>query len=313
MILQDDPFAWELDGPTAVAIGVFDGVHRGHQRVMRDMTAMAAERGLTPVALTFDPHPLEFIAPERAPALLTTVEQRAEFLAECGVEVLGVLPFLEIRDLEPFAFVTEILVERLHVRALAVGADFRFGRDRAGDTVALRRFGEEFGFTVDVVEMVGRDGPGGVISSTRIRALIAAGEVAAAAALLGRPFELVGPVVHGDARGRSIGFPTANLHVPDRMAVPGDGVYAAYSRVDGVDHPSVVNIGVRPTFGVNQRTVETHLIGVDLDLYGQTVTVAFVRRIREERRFDGIEALTRQIAADRDEAVRILAETEVDV
>jgi len=270
---------------------------------------MADDRGLRPVALTFDPHPLEFLAPERAPLLLTTVEQREELLGRCGVDILGVLPFLEIRDLEPVAFVTEILVERLRAVALAVGADFRFGRDRVGDTEALAGFGDQYGFSVDVVEMVGH-GPGGVISSTRIRKMIAEGEVARAADLLGRPFELVGPVIHGDARGTSIGFPTANLHVPDRMAVPLDGVYAAFARVLGEEYPAVVNIGVRPTFGVSQRTVEAHLIGADVDIYGDMMTLAFVRRIRPERRFAGVEELKRQIAADSGDAARILEREE---
>ncbi|HSJ29381.1 MAG TPA: bifunctional riboflavin kinase/FAD synthetase [Acidimicrobiia bacterium] len=309
MILRGDPFGWEVPAEaTAVAIGVFDGVHLGHQRVVRDLATTASGRGLVTAALTFDPHPLEFLAPERAPQMLTTVEQRAAMLGECGVEILGVLPFLEIRDLDPHTFVTEILVLRLRAAVVAVGENFRFGRDRGGDAVLLRSMGDELGFTVEIVEMVDDAGEGGSISSTRIRDLLHSGDVQGAARLLGRPFALIGPVIHGDARGRTIGFPTANLHVPDRMVVPADGVYAAWVEWNGVKYPGVVNIGVRPTFGVSQRTIEAHVIGFDADLYGESLTLHFVDRIRAERRFDGIDALVAQIGRDRDQASVLLAE-----
>lgn len=309
MILRGDPFGWEVDASaTAITIGVFDGVHLGHQRVMRDLTARAAADSLTPVALTFDPHPLEFIAPDRAPDLLTTVEQRAALLAECGVEILGVLPFLEIRDLDPRTFVTDILCLRLHAAMVAVGENFRFGRDRGGDPALLAELGGAHGFTVDVVEMVGDGGPSGPISSTRIRQLLAAGDVAGAATLLGRDFELVGPVIHGDGRGRTIGFPTANIHVPDRMAVPANGVYAVWVHDGDTTTPAVVNIGIRPTFGVSARTIEAHLIDFDGDLYGRTIRLGFVERIRSERRFETIDALVAQISDDRSAAGRILAD-----
>lgn len=275
--------------------------------MMRDLTDMAETRGLVPAALTFDPHPLEFLAPDRAPDLLTTVEQRAELLAECGVGILGVLPFLEIRDLDPRAFVTEILCLRLRVAAIAVGENFRFGRDRGGDPALLVELGVSHGFSVDVVEMVADAGPHGVISSTRIRQLLAEGDVRTAAVMLGRPFILTGPVIHGDARGRTIGFPTANLHIPERMAVPADGVYAVWVQRGRDRLPAVVNIGIRPTFGVSSRTIEAHLLDFEGDLYGESIGLHFVERIREERRFDGIDALTRQIAADRDDAGKILA------
>lgn len=308
MILRGDPFSWQVDAVgTTVAIGVFDGVHRGHQQVMADLTSLAAREGLVPVALTFDPHPLEFLAPDRAPDLLTTVEQRHALLTSLGVEIVGVLPFLEIRDLDPRAFVTEILVLRLRAKMIAVGDNFRFGRDRGGDPALLAALGQELGFRVEVVEMVGDGGPDGVISSTRIRELLAAGDVATAANLLGRPFELIGPVIHGDARGRLIGFPTANFHIPDRMAVPANGVYAAWVTRGAERLPAVVNIGVRPTFGVSARTIEAHLLDFSDDLYGEMLAVGFVDRIREERRFDGVDALVSQISADRDTAARILA------
>ena len=304
-ILTGDPFSWAIERtPAAVAIGVFDGVHRGHQAVLRRLTDRAVAMDGRSIALTFDPHPLEFLDPSRAPRLLTTIGQRAEVMESCGVEIMGVLPFLQIRDLDPALFAVEILSLRLNARWVTVGENFRFGRDRQGDADLLRSVGERQGFEVDVVSMVGGDSE--VISSTRIRALLAAGDVEGAGELLGRRFELEGPVVHGDARGASIGFPTANLHVPERMAVPANGVYAAFATVEGTTHPAVVNIGVRPTFGSNARTVEAHLIGFDSDIYGREVSIAFVARLREERRFEGPDALVTQISKDRERAIGIL-------
>lgn len=305
-ILRGDPLAWQVrPGGSAVAIGVFDGVHRGHQAVMRRVSREAHEAGLESVALTFDPHPLEFLDPEHSPHLLTSVDRRAELLGECGVDVVGVLPFPQIRDLDPRVFAVEILSLRLRAEVVAVGANFRFGRDRKGDTDLLVAVGDQHGFTVEVVDLVGTD-DGGVVSSSRIRALVNAGDVGAAAALLGHPFELCGPVIHGDGRGRSIGFATANLHIPERMAVPANGVYATWAHWDDVYWPAVVNIGVRPTFGLDQRTVEAHLIGFDGDLYGVSLRLSFVERLRDEQAFDGVDALVAQIAADRDRARDIL-------
>lgn len=304
-ILSGDPFSWDVHGHrSAVAIGVFDGVHRGHQEVLKHLRTRADEAGGTAIALTFDPHPLELIDPDRAPRTLTTIEDRAGAMAECGVEIMGVLPFLQIRNLDPRLFVVEILVDRLNAAWVAVGGNFRFGRDRAGDPEMLRRLGEERGFGLDVVSMVGKDT--NAISSTRIREYLDLGDVRAAAGLLGRKFSVRGPVVHGDARGRAIGFPTANLYVPERMAVPAHGVYAVIATVAGVLHRAVVNIGVRPTFGTNTRTVEAHLVDFDDDIYGEEIVLEFVDRIREERRFDSLDDLKAQIAADTREAVAIL-------
>ncbi len=304
-ILTGDPFSWEIEhAPSAVAIGVFDGVHRGHQAVLRQLTDRAVAMEGRSIALTFDPHPLEFLDPSRAPRLLTTIRQRASVMEGCGVEIMGVLPFQQIRDLDPSLFAVEILSLRLNAGWLTVGENFRFGRDRQGDADLLRRVGEREGFGVDVVSMVG--GASDAISSTRIRALLDAGDVEGAGELLGRRFELEGPVVHGDARGASIGFPTANLHVPERMAVPANGVYAAFATVGGATHRAVVNIGVRPTFGNNARTVEAHLIGFESDIYGEEVALAFVARLREERRFESLDALVAQISRDRQRSLEIL-------
>jgi riboflavin kinase / FMN adenylyltransferase len=306
-LLTGDPLAWALGRPSAVAIGVFDGVHLGHRTVLAELVRGARARSLVAVALTFDPHPLEFLAPDRAPRLLTDIERRAELLGECGIEVVGVLPFLQIRDLAPEAFAVEVLAGRLEARVVAVGADFRFGHERAGDVDALRLLGDRHGFEVEAVELVGhRDGE--VVSSSRIRTLLGEGRVAHAARLLGEPFQVRGPVVHGDARGRGIGFPTANLHVPERMALPRDGVYAAWARLEGATHPSVVNIGVRPTFGQTHRVVEAHLLDVDLDLYGSVLSLGFVDRLRDEQRFSGVDELVTQIARDVEAGRRVLGD-----
>ena len=307
-ILTGDPFGWETrELPSTVAIGVFDGVHLGHQSVLRRLTQHAREISGTAVALTFDPHPLEFVDPQRAPKLLTTIEERARVMDSCGVDVMGVLPFVQIRDLEPQLFTTEILAFRLRAAWIAVGEDFRFGHDRAGDTALLRESGERLGFDVDVVSMVGDDARD-VISSTRIRAQLAEGRVSAVQSLLGRRFSLQGTVVHGDARGRGIGFPTANLRIPERMALPADGVYAAFARFAGDTHRAVVNIGVRPTFGVSARTVEVHVLDFDADIYGEEVRLEFVERIRAEQKFPSLNALTAQIGSDAAMARTLLEE-----
>ena len=304
-ILTGDPFSWDAHGlPSAVAIGVFDGVHRGHQEVLRHLKRRADEVDGTAIALTFDPHPLELLDPARAPRTLSTIEDRAEAMAECGVEVMGVLPFLQIRNLDPRLFVVEILCDRLNAAWVAVGGNFRFGRDRAGDPELLRALGDQRGFGLDVVSMVGHETE--AVSSTRIREYLDDGDVDGAERLLGRRFFVRGPVVHGDARGATIGFPTANLYVPERMAVPAYGVYAVFATVSGARHQAVVNIGVRPTFGVNTRTVEAHIIDFDEDIYGEEIVLEFVDRIREERRFESLDALKDQIAADTGKAREIL-------
>lgn len=309
-VLTGDPFAWEVRGArSAVAIGVFDGVHLGHQQVLRTLTKRADEVDGVAVALTFDPHPLEFVDPDRAPKLLTSIDDRAGVMEACGVGIMGVLPFVQIRDLEPLLFVAEILSYRLNAAWVAVGGNFRFGHNRAGDPALLKRAGADMGFEVDVVSMIGDDARD-VVSSTRIRGELAHGRVHDAARLLGRRFTLTGPVVHGDARGRTIGFPTANLHIPDRMAVPADGVYAVFGHLGDRRLPAVVNIGVRPTFGVTARAVEVHILDFSEDIYGEEVTIEFVERIRGEQRFDSLDGLVAQITDDIAEARTLLSDTE---
>ncbi|MGF1665793.1 MAG: bifunctional riboflavin kinase/FAD synthetase [Acidimicrobiia bacterium] len=298
-VLTGDPLGWRLarQVATAVAIGVFDGVHRGHRSVLEPLIALAVDRGLAVAALTFDPHPLEVVAPERAPLLLSTVGQRISALAEVGAEIVGVLPFEQVRTMEPDVFARDVIGGHLNARVVAVGADFRFGRDRQGDVETLRRVGGSVGYEVLVVDLVDDNGTA-PISSTRIRSLISEGDVESAAGLLGHPYELCGIVVEGDRRGRTIGFPTANLAVEERLAVPADGVYAAWAVVHDDFHPAVVNIGVRPTFDGVRRTIEAHLLDFDGDLYGKGVALRFVARLRGERRFDSIDALIDQITHD---------------
>ncbi len=296
IVLRGHPFEWEVPGPTAVTVGVFDGVHVGHRRVLADLVATARERGLMPAVVTFDPHPLRFLAPERAPLTLTSIEQRVEQFRNLEIEVCGVLHFPDIRDLTAEEFATQVLASALQAGWVVVGADFRFGRDRGGDAGLLESIGEAAGFAVSIVDLYGREDA--VVSSTRIRALLAEGDVEEAAALLGRPYELTGVVHPGDGRGRTIGFPTANLAVATESLIPGNGVYACRIRGEFGWGKGVVNIGVRPTFDGQLRRVEAFIFDFDSDLYGQQLALGFIARIREERRFDSVEELRRQIEAD---------------
>ena len=295
-------------GRTAVTIGVFDGVHRGHQAVLAGASERARRLGgLTEVALTFDVHPLSVVAPERAPKLLTVLSRRVELLAGLGVEEVGVLPFAQVRDVPPERFVREVLVEGLAVRLVTVGTDFRYGRDRAGNVETLRRAGERFEFEVEAVRLLEEDG--GPISSSMIRRLVTDGKTEEAARLLGREHEVPGTVAGGDGRGASIGFPTANLTVDPESAVPGRGVYAVRAEVEGEGGlPAVCNIGVRPTFttGTAPEVLELHILDWSGDLYGRKITVRFVSRLRPERTFPNIEALTTQIKKDITQARSLL-------
>lgn len=297
-ILTGDPISWRLTTPgsTAIAIGVFDGVHRGHVAVLSSLVEEARRRHLAPAILTFDPHPLEVVSPDRAPRLLSTIGQRIETVTAIGFEIVGVLPFETIRQMPPDMFAEEILGGRLAAGLVAVGEDFRFGLDRTGDVDTLRKAGVRHGYDVRIVELLDEDAV--PISSSRIRTLIEEGDVDAAAGLLGHSYLLRGVVVEGDQRGRTIGFPTANLAVDPRVALPRNGVYAAWASVGGLKHRSVVNIGIRPTFGGRKRTVEAHLLGGSHELYGHQMDLGFVTRIRDEQKFDGVEALVAQIGKD---------------
>ncbi len=287
-------------------MGVFDGVHAGHRSVLERLRHGAAEREITPAVLTFDPHPLALVAPEMAPRMLTTIDQRIEQFDAAGVDLVAVLPFNDaIRAMSARTFVSEILVDRLDAALIVAGEDFRFGEDRGGDASLLVRLGDDLGFDTAIIGLVGGDAP---ISSTRIREAVVAGEVAAAAELLGRPFELRGTVVPGEGRGAETGIATANVNVPASSALPRHGVYAALSGVAELV-PAVVNIGVRPTFGPGAETIEVHLIDRSLDLRGREVRIAFVDWLREERTFAGIEELASQIKSDIEMAGELLGRT----
>jgi len=295
---------------TAVTIGAYDGVHLGHRALLADLVARARAAGLSPVVVTFDRHPASVVRPESAPPLLTDLDQKLELLAECGIERTLVVPFDRARaDESAEDFVREVLVETLDAKLVVVGEDFHFGNRRRGNVALLRELGQEHGFEVVGVRLTGEDlAP---VSSTRIRSLVAAGDVVGAAALLGRPHEVRGPVVHGDGRGASeLGFPTANLEVSTDIALPADGIYAGYyRRPDGTGYLAAISVGRRPTFydpASASVLVEAYLLHFEGDLYGELGRVSFVRRLRDERQFDSVDALIAQMHDDVADTERLL-------
>jgi riboflavin kinase / FMN adenylyltransferase len=280
-----------------LALGNFDGLHRGHMKIIERVRRVASERGATAVAMTFDPHPPRVVRPDKAPPLLMTKTQRLEALERAGVDGVAVVRFTpELSRWNPETFVRTVLVEWLHVAEVWVGANFLFGHDRAGNFSSLRGLGSRYGFRAEKIDPVRYKDF--VVSSTRIRRLISEGRVDEAGALLGHPYTIDGTVVEGSHRGRDLGFPTANLATGNEL-IPPHGVYATTVRLDGVIYPSITNVGVRPTFDDEPRTViETHLLDVDRDLYGLTLRLGFVQRLRDERRFESVDLLRAQVGAD---------------
>jgi riboflavin kinase/FMN adenylyltransferase len=290
--------------PSAVALGVFDGVHIGHRAILGTAVAHAREAGLPAVACTFDPHPMEVLQPGRAPLAITTLEERLALIEGCGLDAAVVLPFTrQLAAMEPEAFVKDVLLARLNAREIVVGFNHRFGRGARGDVGLLRSLGERLGFRTHVAEPLLVEGV--AVSSTEIRAALQRGDLDTAARLLGRPYTLLGTIGHGAGRGRTLGFPTANL-VPSRPVLVAPGVYACMAAVDGQKERAVVNVGVRPTFGETSLAVEAYLLDFAGDIYGQTMVLTFMSRIREERRFPSVDALKGQIQADAEEARRRL-------
>lgn len=288
---------------TVVTIGAYDGLHLGHQAVIAEVCRQASERGCRSAVITFDRHPASVVRPESAPKLLTDNEQRLELLEATGVDAAVVLPFDETQSGESASgFVERVLVGCLATALIVVGADFHFGRNREGNVGLLREIGPSYGFEVAPVVLVPRaDGVDEPVSSTAIRRALAGGDVEMAAAMLSRPFEARGLVVTGDQRGRLLGFPTANVEVPNRICLPADGVYAGwYERPNGDVHPCAINLGRRPTFyeHADSSLLEAHLLDFDGDLYGEPAKVRFVGFLRSERKFDGIDALVSQLRAD---------------
>jgi riboflavin kinase / FMN adenylyltransferase len=305
MGLDEVPDAW---GPSVVTIGVFDGVHRGHQRIVTTAAAAAAGLGLPLVVATFDPHPAEVIRPGSHPRLLCTLRRRAQLLAELGAAAVCVLEFtLEFSRLSPDEFVRTVLADRLHARRVVVGENFRFGHRAAGDLALLAELGEKYDFRAEGVPLLAQDGV--TMSSSAIRDLLAAGDVAGAARGLGRPHRVEGVVVRGDQRGRALGFPTANLETAEHTAIPADGVYAGWlASLDADGHeaerwPAAISVGTNPTFDGRHRVVEAYALDRDdLDLYGVHVAVDFAARLRGMVRFDSVDALVGQMRLDIAEA-----------
>lgn len=293
-------------GPIHLAVGVFDGVHLGHRSLVGRLRAGARRAGALAVTATFDPLPIEVLAPGAPPSALSDAAERADLLAAAGSDAV----VLFRSDPAFFAMTARVFVDRLlgagDVRRIVVGADFRFGHDRQGDVRLLAALGAERGFTVDVAPGVERGGA--VISSTLIRNLLVAGEVGAAADLLGRTYVVRGRIVHGDKRGRALGFPTINVATPRERLLPRDGIYATWVSAAGERRPAAASLGVRPTFGAGERVLECHILDWSAELYGEDVSTAFVERLRDELRFESAEALVAQIGRDVEDTRRALAQ-----
>jgi riboflavin kinase/FMN adenylyltransferase len=318
LILRDPLGPITLDRGSAITIGAYDGVHRGHVAVIERVRELARARDLDTTVVTFDRHPASVVRPESAPLLLTDLDQKLELLEAAGVDCVRVIHFDRQRAAEDAAeFVRQDLVGMLRAEVVVVGEDFHFGRGRAGNVALLRAMGSELGFDVAPVELVGPDGRPASdederVSSTAIRACLREGDLDRANALLGRTYAVAGVVQGGDERARALGFPTANLGVPDEICLPRDGIYAGwYVRPDGSRHAAAISLGRRPTFYDEQpfSLLEAHLLDFDGDLYGEAARVHFAARLRDELKFDSVDALVEQIARDCDQARQLLVGT----
>ncbi|HEY3162365.1 MAG TPA: bifunctional riboflavin kinase/FAD synthetase [Vicinamibacterales bacterium] len=305
----DDPRPPWLVHPV-LALGNFDGLHRGHLKIIERVRRGAAEHGGTPMAMTFDPHPSRVVRPDKAPPLLMTKEQRLEAFDRAGIGAVAVVRFTrELSTWDPETFVRTVLVDWLRVSEVWVGANFLFGHDRSGNFSTLRTLGQRYGFRADKIDPVRYKEF--VVSSTRIRRLVSEGRMDEAGALLGHQFYVDGRVVPGAHRGKGLGFPTANLETSNEL-LPPNGVYATMTTIDGIVHRSITNVGVRPTFGDTTKTmIEAYVLGYDGDLYGRQVRLGFVQRLRDERKFEDVDALRAQIEADLRRAERLFAQLSV--
>lgn len=297
----------QRDDRSVLTTGTFDGVHLGHQDILRYLVHRAGEIGGVPTVVSFDPHPREVLGVDRVP-LLTTLDERAHLLESLGIERFVVLPFTrDLSLLEPEAYVEDVLIRQVGLREIVIGYDHRFGRGRAGDATTLERLGAHHGFSVDVIPKHSEAGT--AVSSSRIRRQLEEGHAAEAAHLLGRPYRLSGTVIAGDQRGRTIGFPTANVRLVDsRKLLPRIGVYAIRAElVDGTRRGGMMNVGYRPTFEMEgDVTVEVHLFDFSGDLYGRPLHVEVLARLRDEQRFEGVDALVAQLHEDRRQANAVL-------
>lgn len=297
------------DMRSAVTVGTFDGVHAGHRELIGRLVSKAREIGGRSVVVTFDPHPREIIQPgKQGIGLLTTPRERAELLAELGVDTMVVIPFnRDFSLMDSTTFLRDVIYGKIGLSAYIIGYDHHFGRNREGDHFTVEALGEELGFTVDIVEA--REVNEHVVSSSSARrALLDDGDIELVKQFLGRPYRLSGLVVHGDARGRTIGYPTANIRLDEqRKIVPKMGVYAVWVETPEGRYQGMMNIGYRPTFGVDQEPrLEVHIIGYNGDLYGKRITVHFEARIRDEMKFAGLDELRARLDTDRDVAIELL-------
>ncbi|AJE81940.1 bifunctional riboflavin kinase/FAD synthetase [Streptomyces physcomitrii] len=297
--LEEIPEDW---GRSVVTIGSYDGVHRGHQLIIGRAVERARELGVPSVVVTFDPHPSEVVRPGSHPPLLAPHHRRADLMAQLGVDALLILPFTtEFSRLSAADFVVKVLIDRLHAKCVVEGPNFRFGHKAAGNVDFLRELGATYDYEVEVVDLfvTGEAGGGKPFSSTMTRRLVAEGEVAGAAEILGRPHRVEGVVVRGAQRGRELGFPTANVETLPHTAIPADGVYAGWLQVEGEAMPAAISVGTNPQFDGTERTVEAYAIDrVGLDLYGLHVAVDFLAFVRGQAKFDSIGALLEAISAD---------------
>ena len=311
-VIYDNQQTDRLEQGAAITIGAFDGVHQGHRQVISTLKALAAERGLRTVVVTFDKHPASVVRPESAPLLLTDLDQKLELLAECGVDAAFVVRFNEKRAQQSAAeFVAEDLVGLLNAKLITVGSDFHFGTKRAGNVALLVEMGAQLGFETLAHELVDLNGIPSTesVSSTRIRAALSNGDLEAANAMLGRPHEVRGIVGHGDGRARDLGFRTANLAVPQTICLPKDGIYAGWCRTpDGINRACAISLGRRPTFYEFAETslLEAHLIDFEGDLYGQQLAVQFITHLRDELKFESVDALIAQMGKDVDQCRTLL-------
>ncbi|MFE4960404.1 bifunctional riboflavin kinase/FAD synthetase [Streptomyces sp. NPDC056653] len=306
--LEDIPQDW---GRSVVTIGSYDGVHRGHQLIIGRAVDRARELGVPSVVVTFDPHPSEVVRPGSHPPLLAPHHRRAELMAELGVDALLILPFTtEFSKLAPADFIVKVLVDKLHAQLVIEGPNFRFGHKAAGNVQLLTEYGATYDYSVEVIDLYvsGEAGGGEPFSSTLTRRLVAEGDVAGAAEILGRPHRVEGIVVRGAQRGREMGFPTANVETVPHTAIPADGVYAGWLNANGEMMPAAISVGTNPQFDGTERTVEAYAIDrVGLDLYGLHVSVDFLAYVRGMAKFDSLDDLLVAIAADVKRAGELVA------
>jgi len=290
---------------SVITLGNFDGIHLGHQELIRMVIGRAKELGAMSLVVTFRPHPLKILAPEKCPPLISIYEEKIRLMEKLGIDVLVKIPFTrEFASMPPEDFVKDILCGKLGAKEIFVGYNYRFGKGRAGNIALLKQLGEKYGFTVNEVGEISINGE--VVSSSKIRDLLKDGEVEHAAALLGRPYAITGIVVKGDGRGKLLGFPTANI-VPRHSIIPAHGVYAVRLFVRDRLYDGIANIGLRPTFDKKDPTIEVHVFDFNEDIYGEEISLYFIGKLREEKKFRDAEELTRQIRSDVANAKRVLA------